>query len=212
MKNTKFMNLLVGLLLGCVAIQAAAQESPMMTVLRHGHGAGFASEEVKLMLQGFVACQPQEALPRSILVPLGVKFLEGQGNDIQFAYPGLFTHPDLLLLAGNDPASMETTDDGRYLFYGGQYRLKEIVIASAPIALIKVGQVLSVSPPRARIGITYTFNQDSRFIVPWLESRFHVPIQSRVGHLPPSSTATSENVWYTLPDDGQSVTCWRYVN
>ena len=209
MKMRKF---LLVLSLICAAVPALA-ESPMTTVLHKNRveTAPASSSSVAAMARGFAACDPKTALPKTLLASLGVAFLDdSHARAVVFADANLLKNRSVLLLAGNDPASMETTGDGRFLFYGGKYRLKKSISLGSDINLLSVGEVIFVGKPRARVGVIYAFDKPVMKALDGLESSHSVDLKPMIDRLP--KAVTSNEVWVTLGDDGKSATCWRYVD
>lgn len=212
----KMKKLLLVVSLMCASAMVFAQ-SPMTTVL-HKHrveGAQVSPEAVTGMMRGFAACDPAAALPKEVLSPLGVKFLDAkQAAGVKFAFPSGKALKDrsVLVLVGNDPANMETAPDGRFLFYGGKYRLKKRIDLGSVVNLRGVAEMLAVGEPHSRVGVTYTFDRDSKVALLSLESFHGIDLRSRVDKMPQEALAKRGDVWVTLGEDGKSATCWRFID
>lgn len=209
MKSRNYLKFVSAIFLACFMLQASAQQSPMMTVLRKPHASvQIAPDAAEAMLKGFVSCDPRAALPAKFLSPLGVKFLDSkQAASIQFSTP---VAEDVLLLLGNDSASLEIAPDGRYAIYGGKYRLKKRIQLGDELELTGVSEMVATyGAPRARVGVTYTFKGSAEEALARIESNLHVDLKSRTGRMPEPS---AKEAWYTLGDDGHSAACWRFVD
>lgn len=210
----KTLKILVMISVFCVGVSAWAQ-SPMTTVLHKPRVAVAENPQnsTGAMVRNFAACSPSSALPKSVLAPLGVAFLDSkQAAAVKFAYPDLLKDRSNLLLVANDPSNMETTADGRFLIYGGKYRLKKSIVLAERATLRAVAEMIAVGPPRSRVGVSYTFDKPIKGALASLEATHDVELISRIDRLPMAETAKVSDAWITLGDDGKSVTCWRFVD
>jgi len=172
--------------------------------------AGVNAEAVAAMVAGFEACSSKDALPRDVLAPLGVQYLSDAALPA-FAYADLLRDRSVLVLRGNDPASMEKVGDGRFMTYGGHYKLKKVFPLTGDVQLTAVSTLASVGPVRAIVGVTYFFNKPLSTALGSIDAAYGTHLKSKIGMALPSNIGTVKagEVWFVGDASSNNVICWR---
>ena len=133
-----------------------AQMSPM-NVLLAPNGPEASDAQLRLA-SGFLQCNPQVALARTELAPLGVKFAP---PGTRFAPPSVATTAEMVLAP--QPAQSQRADDGKgYLAVGAEYKLRSpLRLLTSPVQIIQVGQAAYYAEAPATVSIALRFKQSA---------------------------------------------------
>ena len=179
---------------------ALAQMSPL-NVLMAPTGPETSDAQLQLA-SGFFQCNPQVALSRTELPPLGVKFAP-LGK--RYAPPSVSTSVEMVLAP--QASKSQPTDDGKgYLAVGADYKLRSpLQLLTSPVQIIQVGQAAyyDVTPPT--VSIALRFKQPAAEAVRELDKRFGGGVGARLGE-----QHAAGGWWFVIENDGHTLRCFRH--
>lgn len=173
----------LGVLLFPAAVLA---QSPVLTVLDNGEPP--TSDTALAMMAGFVACDPDMALPRA-LAQRGVRFAPiGQ----RFAPGGVDTKARVVLVPNDRAQTERSADASGYLSAGGDYRVNPPVRWPQGIRVTRVAQAAWFVGDNGPIdSVTLTFNVNVDQVIRELDRRFDSRVSANLG-----AGHAGQRVWF----------------
>jgi len=170
--------------------------SPLMTVLHQG-AVDPGAPAAAAMLQGFTACNPVEALPRTLFEQNGVKFISADAAaGVALAGNGLRDRRYLVLAP--KPKQSEINGDQRYETIGASYRLSRPVQIAPNVRIVAVGQSVSFQTGlRPFLTVAYTFDSPISKVRPILEGLAGKALRNTLDF----SRATPDQVGFEFDED-----------
>lgn len=164
-----------------------------------------APDVASMLLNGFSACNPAEALQEQVFVGRGVKYLP-EGVTPKLTYPELLPDPSMLRVLTNQ---QDTIVQGAYLSYSAGYVLTRPVLIDQMVAIIAIKTIANVAPPRAMFVVGYRFNVDVTQVTRHLDAQYGMGIAQRLVPKLPLSAGTNE-VWFKVDRKENTIFCFRY--